>query len=213
MKAVTAVSPYPAATKPESRLHTCLVALRLTTGRQSARADQSLTELSLERKASTTKQRDDRLVTIKTRLAVISDMLSARLLGIGAPSLGGLGVSRATSQKPLVTTHAFNTLVAPLAALAISLAAATPARATDVFLIASYHETDACGQPQYRAAMDALRQSGFARLSSKGRQGSVDGAEALLMDAEAQLPRIVAALQDMLDRDSEHAIAHAGDAP
>ena len=57
-------------------------------------------------------------------------------------------------------------LAATVAVLASSLL--TAAKAEDVFLIASYHQTDACGQPQYKAAMDALKQGGFANLSSKG---------------------------------------------
>ena len=40
--------------------------------------------------------------------------------------------------------------------------------AADIFLVASYDENDVCGRPQYEAAMDALKQGGFANLSSKG---------------------------------------------
>lgn len=59
-------------------------------------------------------------------------------------------------------------LAAPLAALALMLAAASPAKSEDIFLVASYHKTDACGMPQFNAAIDALEQGGFATLSSKG---------------------------------------------
>lgn len=34
-----------------------------------------------------------------------------------------------------------------------------PAGATEVFVVSSYHEGDLCGQPQYEAAVEALRQS------------------------------------------------------
>lgn len=55
-----------------------------------------------------------------------------------------------------------------LASILLSGAAVAPATAADIFLVASYHETDVCGRPQYQAAMDALKQGGFANLTSKG---------------------------------------------
>ena len=54
------------------------------------------------------------------------------------------------------------------AVLHLLLASARCAAADDVFLVASYHESDPCGQPQYLAAIDALRQGGFDDLSFKG---------------------------------------------
>ena len=54
-------------------------------------------------------------------------------------------------------------LAAALAALSIH-----PARAVDIFMVASYHAEDACGHPQYEAAMDALHQGGFKNLTSRG---------------------------------------------
>lgn len=144
-------------------------------------------------------------ITIKTRAAIIGDMLATLLLAIGAPGRGGTGGSKAASMTSPGTTHVLNTLAAPLAALAISLTAATPARATDVFLIASYHETDACGQPQYKAAMDALRQSGFANLSSKGyfldtrvttKEDVLKAVEQIKKDIHAVKPKLVFTIDD-----------------
>ncbi|MCG7901535.1 hypothetical protein A3194_13070 [Candidatus Thiodiazotropha endoloripes] len=40
-------------------------------------------------------------------------------------------------------------------------------QAVDVLLISSYHKTDACGQPQYEAALDALEQGGLSGLTTK----------------------------------------------
>jgi ABC-type uncharacterized transport system substrate-binding protein len=144
-------------------------------------------------------------VMIGTWLTVGIRMLSALHHTTEAPGLGGMGRSRVASKKSPVTTHAFNTLGAALVALAISVAAAAPARATDVFLIASYHETDACGQPQYKAAMDALRQSGFANLSSKGyfldtrvtaKEDVLKAIEQIKKDIRAAKPRLVFTIDD-----------------
>lgn len=99
----------------------------------------------------------------------------------------------------------FRPLAVALAALAISLGAATPAGATDVFLIASYHETDACGQPQYKAAMDALKQGGFANLSSKGyfldtrvtpKEEVLKVVEQIKKDIRADKPKLVFTIDD-----------------
>lgn len=54
-----------------------------------------------------------------------------------------------------------------LAVCLLACGAVAPAAQTDIFLVASYHEADVCGRPQYQAAMDALKQGGFANLSSK----------------------------------------------
>lgn len=51
--------------------------------------------------------------------------------------------------------------------LAMLLGAAS-AMATEILLVASYHEKDVCGNPQYNAAMDAIRQGGFANVATKG---------------------------------------------
>ena len=53
-------------------------------------------------------------------------------------------------------------------AVLLSIGLGGAAWATDIFLVASYDENDVCGRPQYEAAMDALKQGGFANLSSKG---------------------------------------------
>lgn len=93
-------------------------------------------------------------------------------------------------------------LAAALAALILTIA---PAMAADVFLIGSYHETDACGQPQYKAAMDALKQGGFASLSSKGyfldaRVASKDEVakviEQIKQDIRAEKPKLVFTIDD-----------------
>lgn len=55
-----------------------------------------------------------------------------------------------------------------LTAMVLLLAFASSALAVDVLLVGSYQERDACGQPQYKAALDALKQGGFSKLSSKG---------------------------------------------
>jgi ABC-type uncharacterized transport system substrate-binding protein len=91
------------------------------------------------------------------------------------------------------------------AAWAAIFLAATSALAADILLIASYHETDACGQPQYRAAMDALKQAGFANLSSKGyfldtRVASKDDVakaiEQIKRDIRAEKPKLVFTIDD-----------------
>ena len=52
---------------------------------------------------------------------------------------------------------------------AVLLAAvlAGTAGAADVLLVSSYDQNDACGRPQYEAALEALKQGGFAGLSSQ----------------------------------------------
>ncbi len=100
--------------------------------------------------------------------------------------------------KSLIFKH----LAAALAALTLTTMSAM---AADVFLISSYHETDACGQPQYKAAMDALKQGGFASLSSKGyfldaRVASKDevakAVEQIKKDIRAEKPKLVFTIDD-----------------
>ena len=91
--------------------------------------------------------------------------------------------------------------------LACLLSAGMPGsvRAEDILLVASYHETDACGQPQYQAAMDALRQGGFANLSSKGyfldtrvksREAVQQEIERIKQDIRTTKPKFVFTIDD-----------------
>ncbi|HOO64914.1 MAG TPA: ABC transporter substrate binding protein [Synergistaceae bacterium] len=48
------------------------------------------------------------------------------------------------------------------------LPAISPAFGTEVFFVSSYHEGDLCGQPQYDAAAEALRQSNIPDLHFRG---------------------------------------------
>jgi len=66
------------------------------------------------------------------------------------------------------TRSARHQLACLLLSLVLPWGAVTSAHAEDIILVASYHATDACGQPQYQAAMDALKQGGFTGLSAKG---------------------------------------------
>jgi hypothetical protein len=86
-----------------------------------------------------------------------------------------------------------------LASLAPSL------RAQDVFLVASYHETDACGQPQYLAAIDALQQGGFEDLSFKGyfldtrvqpKDAVASSSRDIIADIQSAKPRFVFTIDD-----------------
>ena len=88
---------------------------------------------------------------------------------------------------------------------ALVLGAATGVRAEDIILVASYHATDACGQPQYQAAMDALKQGGFTGLSAKGYfldarvQGKDDIAktvELIKQDIRSTKPKFVFTIDD-----------------
>ena len=92
-----------------------------------------------------------------------------------------------------------------LAVALLALALSASSMAADIFLIASYHENDACGQPQYEAAMDALKQGGFASLSSKGyfldsRVSSKDevakAIEQIKKDIRAEKPKLVFTIDD-----------------
>lgn len=96
----------------------------------------------------------------------------------------------------------FKQLVAALAALTLTAASSM---AADVFIVGSYHETDPCGQPQYLAAMDALKQAGFAGLSSRGYfldsrvASSEDVAktvEQIKKDIRAEKPKLVFTTDD-----------------
>lgn len=89
--------------------------------------------------------------------------------------------------------------------LMMLLLAAARALAVDVFLIASYHENDACGQPQYKAAMDALKQGGFAGLASKGyfldtrvaaKEDVAKAIELIKKDLRADKPKLVVTIDD-----------------
>lgn len=91
---------------------------------------------------------------------------------------------------------------AALAALALGASAAWGA---DIFLVASYHETDACGQPQYNAAMEALKQAGFAGLTTKGyfldsrvapKEAVAKAIEQIKKDIRAEKPRLVFTIDD-----------------
>ncbi|HRA80377.1 MAG TPA: ABC transporter substrate binding protein [Thauera sp.] len=92
-----------------------------------------------------------------------------------------------------------------LAAALLALTLTTSSMAADIFLIASYHETDACGQPQYEAAMDALKQGGFASLSSKGyfldsrvapKEEVAKAIEQIRKDIRAEKPKLVFTIDD-----------------
>ena len=95
--------------------------------------------------------------------------------------------------------------ITPLATVFAALALATPATATDVFLVASYDQKDACGQPQYEAAMDALKQAGFADLSSKGyfldtrvssKEEVLKAVEQIKQDIRSDKPKLVFTIDD-----------------
>jgi ABC-type uncharacterized transport system substrate-binding protein len=89
--------------------------------------------------------------------------------------------------------------------LALALGVVAPAMATDVFLVASYHENDVCGRPQYQAAMDALKQGGFANLTSKGyfldtrvraKEDVAKDIEQIKKDIRATKPKFVFTIDD-----------------
>jgi ABC-type uncharacterized transport system substrate-binding protein len=77
--------------------------------------------------------------------------------------------------------------------------------AAEIFLVASYHENDVCGRPQYEAAMDALKQGGFSNLRSKGyfldtrvrnREDVLKDIEQIKKDIRAQKPKFVFTIDD-----------------
>lgn len=80
-----------------------------------------------------------------------------------------------------------------------------PARAEDIIMVASYHAEDACGHPQYDAAMDALRQGGFKNLTSKGyfldtrvkpKEDVAKVVEQIKQDIRATKPKFVFTIDD-----------------
>lgn len=100
--------------------------------------------------------------------------------------------------------HSRRTIKQALAAVSLSLTAVC-AFAADIFLVASYHETDVCGRPQYEAAMDALKQGGFSSLRSKGyfldtrvrnREDVLKDIEQIKKDIRAQKPKFVFTIDD-----------------
>lgn len=91
-----------------------------------------------------------------------------------------------------------------LSAVSFSLVT-TCAFAAEIFLVASYHENDVCGRPQYEAAMDALKQGGFSNLRSKGyfldtrvrnREDVLKDIEQIKKDIRAQKPKFVFTIDD-----------------
>lgn len=92
-----------------------------------------------------------------------------------------------------------------LLASALAVGGSLSAFAADVFLVASYHENDVCGRPQYQAAMDALKQGGFASLSTKGyfldtrvrsKEDVARDIEQIKKDIRASKPRFVFTIDD-----------------
>jgi ABC-type uncharacterized transport system substrate-binding protein len=92
-----------------------------------------------------------------------------------------------------------------LAALLLSGLVFTSAQAADIFLVASYAEDDVCGRPQYQAAMDALKQGGFANLTSKGyfldtrvraREDVLKDIEQIKKNIRATKPKFVFTIDD-----------------
>lgn len=92
-----------------------------------------------------------------------------------------------------------------LAALLLSAGALTSALAADIFLVASYDENDVCGRPQYEAAMDALKQGGFANLTAQGyfldtrvraKEDVAKDIEQIKHDIRTQKPKFVFTIDD-----------------
>lgn len=76
----------------------------------------------------------------------------------------------------------------------------------EVFLVASYHHGDMCGQPQYDAAVEALRQSGIPDLSFRGyyldsrrrtAQEIDKDVEAIIGDIRDLKPALVLTIDDL----------------
>ncbi len=144
-------------------------------------------------------------IAIRMHWASAIDGLAALWSAVRTAALVGKESTRAGAQTSALPGHRGQPPATVLAALLLALASAGPAAATDVFLIASYHETDACGQPQYKAAMDALRQGGFANLSAKGyyldtrvapREEVLKAVEQIRKDIRAAKPRLVFTIDD-----------------
>ena len=90
---------------------------------------------------------------------------------------------------------------------AVLLAAvlAGTAGAADVLLVSSYDQNDACGRPQYEAALEALKQGGFAGLSSQSyfldqrtasREQLQTAVEQIKREIRATRPKLVFAFDD-----------------
>jgi ABC-type uncharacterized transport system substrate-binding protein len=103
------------------------------------------------------------------------------------------------------TLSARHLLACLLLSLVLPWGAVTSAHAEDIILVASYHATDACGQPQYQAAMDALKQGGFTGLSAKGYfldtrvQGKEEVAKTIAQikqDIRTNKPKVVFTIDD-----------------
>ncbi len=87
----------------------------------------------------------------------------------------------------------------------LACGAFSSAHAEDIILVASYHASDACGQPQYQAAIDALKQGGFTGLSSKGyfldtrmqeKETVARTVELIKQDIRASKPKFVFTIDD-----------------
>lgn len=92
-----------------------------------------------------------------------------------------------------------------LAALGLCMLAVLPAHALDVLLVGSYDQNDACGRPQYEAALEALKQGGFGGLSSKAyfldqrtasRDDLLKSVEQIKRDIRSIKPRLVLTFDD-----------------
>ena len=93
-----------------------------------------------------------------------------------------------------------------LLVLGLFCAWSLPASAAEVFLVSSYHEGDMCGQPQYEAAVEALKQSGIPELSFRGyyldsrrrEEKDVDGdIERIIADIRERKPALVFTIDDL----------------
>ena len=69
-----------------------------------------------------------------------------------------------------------------------------PATAAEVFLVSSYHEGDMCGQPQYEAVVEALKQSGIPELSFRGYY--LDSRRRVGKDIDREIDTIIADIRE-----------------
>lgn len=90
------------------------------------------------------------------------------------------------------------------AALLVAVLAG-PVGAADVLLVSSYDQNDACGRPQYEAALEALKQGGFAGLSSQAyfldqrtasREQLLQMVEQIKRDIRTRRPKLVFTFDD-----------------
>ncbi len=65
----------------------------------------------------------------------------------------------------------------------------------EVFLVASYHHGDMCGQPQYEAALEALRQSGIPGLSFRGYY--LDSRRSTAQEIDKDVEAIIGDIRDL----------------